>query len=81
MVMSIIPTGKSPHSGDPADEDGVNWRNEECLEYLKDLDSRPDVELTDWEAGFVGGFADRDVYNFSLKQRKVIKNLVQKYGE
>ena len=79
--MSLIPhsQGKGPHRGDPYDESGVDWPDEEVAEFIKDLDARTELSLTDWEAEFVGSNLTRT--SFSPKQRKVIKKLHQKYGD
>jgi hypothetical protein len=73
---------RGPHRGDKMDESGVDWDDEEIIEFVRGLDSRLELDLTDWEAQFVESNMSRiGDYHFSEKQRVVIKKLHQKYGD
>lgn len=59
-----------------------NWSLDDIYEWLDELDSNPDVEVTDWEAKFINDvmiqIKEQDFV--SEKQRKVIQTLIAKYG-
>lgn len=61
------------------DTDISKWTGEDISDYLTDLDSDSSIELTDWEASFVASNMNRT--SFSEKQRKVVADLVKKYGD
>jgi hypothetical protein len=61
------------------DADISKWTGEDINAYLNELDQSPDISLTDWESTFVGSNLQRT--NFSNAQRKVITDLVRKYGD
>lgn len=58
-----------------------NWSLDDIYEWLDELDSNPDVEVTDWEAKFINDvmiqIKEQDFV--SEKQRKVIQTLIAKY--
>lgn len=60
----------------------LNWSLDDIYEWLDELDSNPDVEVTDWEAKFINDvmiqIKEQDFV--SEKQRKVIQTLIAKYG-
>lgn len=59
----------------------LNWSLDDIYEWLDELDSNPDVEVTDWEAKFINDvmiqIKEQDFV--SEKQRKVIQTLIAKY--
>ncbi len=61
------------------DADITQWTGEDLNAYLKELDESSDIELTTWEGNFVSSNLTR--FNFSNAQRKVIQDLVKKYGD
>lgn len=61
------------------DIDISKWTGEDISAYLTDLDNDSSVELTDWESSFVASNMNRT--SFSEKQRKVVADLVKKYGD
>lgn len=52
--------------------------SEELRRFLKMLDEA-DVNVTDWEAQFVGSNLSRE--HFSFKQREIVMRLMEKYGQ
>ena len=58
-----------------------NWSLDDIYEWLDELDSNPDVEVTDWESKFINDvmiqIKEQDFV--SEKQRKVIQTLIAKY--
>ena len=48
-------------------------------EFLHELDKSDRVEVTEWEALFVGNCMNLD--NFTTAQRRVTERLVQKYAD
>lgn len=58
-----------------------NWSLDDIYTWLDELDSNPDVEVTDWEAKFINNvmiqIKEQDFV--SVKQRKVIQTLIAKY--
>lgn len=55
------------------------WTGEDIRDYLRNLDESSEVDLTPWEANFVGSNLDRTSY--STKQREVVRELFLKYGD
>jgi hypothetical protein len=62
-----------------ADADITQWTGEDINAYLNELDSNRNVRLSDWEATFVGSNLGRT--SFTPAQRRVITDLVRKYGD
>lgn len=59
--------------------------NEDLIEFLKDLDDSPDINITDWEAKFLENILDKEsaggrIY-LSPKQIDVIHDMQKKYED
>lgn len=74
----IIRNNRNPHHGDSSSEEGVNWTDDQIREFLVSLDEDQELEVTPWEAEFIGNNLTRA--SFSPKQRNVIRKLNEKYG-
>lgn len=64
----------------PKPQDG--WNDERRYDFLKHLDERNEVELSDWEGDFLeSAIEGYEFYKrFTDPMRKVIDNLADKYG-
>jgi hypothetical protein len=59
----------------------MNNEDENLKEFLQDLDNATDhIDLTDWEAEFVGNTAYTKYDFYTDKQRDVIRKLKYHYG-
>lgn len=59
-----------------------DWSLNEIYDWLDELDSNPEVEVTDWEAKFIASVMKqiKEQDFVSEKQRKIIQGLVTRYG-
>ena len=59
-----------------------DWSLNEIYDCLDELDSNPEVEVTDWEAKFIASVMKqiKEQDFVSEKQRKIIQGLVTRYG-
>lgn len=61
----------------------TEWTLEEVYDFLEALDAS-DVEVSNWEAGFVESIMsqlDNENPFLSVKQRRIVQNLVTKYND
>lgn len=59
-----------------------DWSDEELLNELKAIDRADEVDVTSWEANFMGSIFEKfpnPKFDLSLKQRNVIITMIEKY--
>lgn len=54
------------------------YTDEQLADFLKALDNAKDIEVDDWDAGFIGTNLNRT--SFSPKQRAIIERMIERYG-
>ena len=54
------------------------WSDNKCANFLEALDNSDDIEVTNWEAGFIED--NLGVDSFTPAQKTVIGRMIEKYG-
>jgi len=54
------------------------YSDAQLADFLKALDNAKDIEVDDWDAGFIGTNLNRQ--SFSPKQRVIVERMIERYG-